>query len=258
MELGIKGKKAIVTGGGRGIGKSIAINLAKEHVKVAIIARAESDLKAVVEKMGGKDKGHYMIGADLTKPDAPKKIFEELQKYFGEPDILVNNLGDSLDIKDPFCSLDDWRMLYRINLEVAIELNNLVIPYMKEKGWGRIINISSIAGLENQGPIPFCSMKAALTAYSRSMGRVLAPDGIIMVALLPGAVFTEKGYWDITSKTRPEHVEKYLNERMAIKRLGTIDEIGTIVTFLCSVHTSFCVGSTVVVDGGQGRSFQYI
>ena len=98
-------------------------------------------------------------------------------------------------------------------------------------------------------------MKAALTAYTRSMGRVLAPDGIIMIAVLPGAVFTEKGYWDITSKTNPEHVRKYLSERMAIKRFGTLDEIGTVVTFFCSQHASFCVGSTVVIDGGQGRCF---
>lgn len=255
MDFGIAGKKALVTGAGRGIGESIAINLAKEGVKTAIVSRTESDLKELLKKMGGQEKGHYMIACDLTKEDAPKKVIMELKENFGAPDILVNNLGGTLDITDPFCSLDDWKRVYRMNLEVAIELNNLVIPSMEDKKWGRIVNISSISALENHGPITYCPMKAALTAYARSLGRVLAPDGIIVTAVLPGAVFTEKGYWDIASKERPEHVKKYLAERMAIHRFGTPDEIGTLVTFLCSEQASFCVGSIVPVDGGQGRSF---
>lgn len=256
MNLRIKEKRAVVTGGGRGLGRSIAYNLAKEGVKVAVISRTESDLVSIVKEMGGKREGHYYIVSDLTKADSPKEVYNELKDNFGEIEILVNNLGDSLCIKDPYCSLDDWKKLYRINLEVTIELNNLVIPSMKKNKWGRIVNISSIASLENQGPVSFCSMKAALTAYSRSMGRILAKDGIIMVAVLPGAVFTENGYWDITSKTNPEHVKKYLNERMAIRRFGTLDEVGTVVAFFCSQHASFCVGSAIVVDGGQGISFQ--
>jgi len=255
MDFGIAGKKALVTGAGRGIGESIAINLAKEGVKTAIVSRTESELKELLTKIGGQEKGHYMIACDLTKEDAPKKVVTELKENFGAPDILVNNLGGTLEITDPFCSLDDWRGIYRMNLEVAIELNNLVIPSMKDKKWGRIVNISSISALENHGAIPYCSTKAALTAYARSLGRVLAPDGIIVTAVLPGAVFTEKGYWDIASKERPEHVKKYLAERMAIHRFGTPDEIGTLVTFLCSEQASFCVGSIVPVDGGQGRSF---
>ena len=258
MELGIKNKRALVTGGSSGIGQAIALDLAKEGVKVAIVSRTESNLKFTLEKMGGEKEGHKMITCDLTKPDAPGKVFQELVENFGEIEILVNNLGDSLNIKDPYCSLNDWKILYRINLEVTVEFNNLIIPYMKKKKWGKIINISSIAGFENQGPVPFCTMKAALNAYTRSMGRVIAKDGINMVAFLPGAVFTEGGYWDYTSKNNPSHVEQYLNERMAIRRFGTLDEISKFVAFLCSEHSSFCVGTAIVIDGGQGKSFQEV
>lgn len=87
------------------------------------------------------------------------------------------------------------------------------------------------------------------------MVRVVSADGVIMMSVLPGAVFTKDGYWDYTSKTNPAHVEKYLKERMAIKRFGTPDGIANIVTFLCSEHAYFCVGSDIVVDGGQGRTF---
>lgn len=255
MDFGITDKRALITGAGRGLGQSIAENLAKEGVKVAVVSRTKSDLHKLVERIGGENAGHYAIDCDLVKEGAPSKIIAKLSDEFGEIDILVNNLGGDLNIKDPYCSLSDWRKLWRLNMEVTVEMNNCVIPTMKRNHWGRIVNISSIASLENQGTVPYCAIKAALTSYSRSMGRVVAPDGIIMTSVLPGAVFTEGGYWDKTSVSNPEHVRKYLDERMAIKRFGTLDEIGTVVTFLCSQRASFCVGSMVPVDGGQGRCF---
>lgn len=255
MDLGLTDRLALVTGAGRGLGHSISVNLAKEGAKVAVVSRTKSDIDALVEEMGGAGKGHYGTVADLTEEGAPGRLVEELFSKFGQPSIVVHNLGGALDINDPFCSIEDWRKVWRINVEVAIELNLLLVPAMRKAGWGRIVHISSISALENHGAIPYCSTKAALTAYARSLGRFLAPDGIVVTAVLPGAVLTEGGYWDITSKERPEHVEKYLAERMAIRRFGTPDEIGTIVTFLCSEQASFCVGSIVPVDGGQGRSF---
>lgn len=255
MNLGIKNKRALITGAGRGLGKSIALNLTKEGVKVALVSRSSLHLKHAYQELGGAKNGHYMITADLTLEKKPEMIAKKIIKDFGTIDIVVNNLGDSLDIKDPFCKIADWRKLWRINMEVAIEINNVILPQMMKQKWGRIVHISSIAALENQGPVPYCSIKAALTAYNRSMGRVVASQGVIMTSVLPGAVFTEGGYWDITSKTKPDHVKKYLQERMAIKRFGKPDEIGAVVTFLCSEHASFCVGSTVPVDGGQGRVF---
>ena len=255
MDLGIKDKSAVVTGAGRGLGRGIAMNLAKEGARVGVISRTKSELNDLITKMEGEKKGHYAIACDLTEEGVPQEVISEMQENVGHPDIIVNNLGGTLDITDPFCSIHDWRKVWRINMEVGIEINNLVIPHMKEKKWGRIVNISSISSMEQHGPVSYCSVKAALSAYTRSMGRFLSSYGIIMVAVLPGAVFTEKGYWDIASKERPEHVKKYLNETMAIKRFGAMDEIATVVTFFCSEHASFCVGSIVPVDGGQGRGF---
>jgi 3-oxoacyl-[acyl-carrier protein] reductase len=174
---------------------------------------------------------------------------------FGPIDILVHNLGGTLDIRDPFCPLGDWRRVWRLNLEVAIELNRLLAPPMREQRWGRIVHVSSIAALENQGPVTYCAVKAALTAYARSLGRILAPEGVIVTAVLPGPIMTERGYWDVASKQRPEFVEKYLADRVAIHRFGEPDEIGNAVAFLCSERASFFVGSVVPVDGGQGRTF---
>jgi len=255
MDFGLKGKKAIVTGASRGIGASIAINLAREGASVAIVARTESDLNEVMNLIGGVEKGHYMVVADLTAEGTPKKVFQEILENFGKPDILVNNLGSALGITDPFCSLNDWRKIFRMNLEVAIELNNLAIPFMKKKGWGRIVNISSTAGMENNGPITYCTAKAALTAYTRSLGRVLAKSGIVLSAIMPGAVFTKGGHWDIAMKERPEHVEKYLKERCPMGKFGDVEDIGTMATVLCSNQAKFCQGSIFPVDGGQSRHY---
>ena len=256
MELGIEGRRALVTGASRGIGRSISLCLAREGARVAVVSRTGSDIEALVNEMGGAALGHYGMPIDLVPEGASGKLVDSLNKAnFSPIDIVVHNLGGTLDITDPLCSIDNWRRVWRFNLEVAIELNVRLVPPMRERQWGRIVHISSISAMENHGPVTYCAVKAALTAYSRSLGRFLAPDGIVVTAVLPGAVFTEGGYWDIASKERPEHVQKYLTERMAIHRFGEPDEIGNIAAFLCSEHASFCIGSVVPVDGGQGRSF---
>jgi len=256
MELGLDGKRALVTGSGRGLGRAVIECLAHEGAKCAVVSRTDSDIEILLKTIGGSDAGHWGMPMDLALDGAPEKLVKELQKAdFWPVDIVVHNLGGTLDITDPFCSVADWRRIWRFNMEVALELNLLLLPGMKQNHWGRIVHISSIAATENQGPVPYCSIKAALTAYTRSMGRVVAPDGIIVTAVLPGAVYTEGGFWDESSRNRPEHVRKYLAERMAIHRFGTPDEISNAIVFLCSEQASFFVGSVIPIDGGQGRSF---
>ena len=256
MELGLKGKRALVTGGSRGIGSAIAQALAGEGVRVAVVARTASDINKVIDQMGGKSQGHVGIALDLMPHSAVKDLMKNFtNESFGPIDIIVHNLGGAFDIRDPFCSVEDWRRMYRLNFEIAVELNRVLIPQMQKNKWGRVVHISSIAAMENQGPVTYCAIKAALTAYTRSMGGVVAPDGVVVSAVLPGAVFTEKGYWDITSKENPEHVRKYLTERQRIGRFGRPEEIADYVTYLCSMKASFNTGSIIPIDGGQGRGY---
>ena len=157
MDLGIKNKRALVTGGAVGIGQSIAMELAKEGAKVIVTSRRESDLKKTIEILGGSQAGHHYITCNITDEGAPESLIKEIHRDFGEIDIVVNNVGDTLKITDPYCPINDWRKIFRLNLEVAIEINNLLIPYMKSKDWGRIVNITAGAALENTGPVPYCA-----------------------------------------------------------------------------------------------------
>lgn len=255
MNLGIKGKRALVTGAGRGIGQAIAVRLAQEGAKVAVFSRTASDIKELLIRMGGQRKGHYGEPFDFESPSAPAILARKLKKNFGQPDIVVQNLGGTLDITDPFCSMADWRRVLRFNLEIAIELDQLFVPSMRKKKWGRIVHIGSTSSMENNGPVTYCAAKAALVAYSRSFGRVLARDGIVMSAILPGAVFTKGGYWDKAMKEKPEHVTKYLADRCPLGRFGRPEDIASMTAFLCSDLAKFCQGSVIPVDGGQSRHF---
>jgi 3-oxoacyl-[acyl-carrier protein] reductase len=255
MDLGIKNRLALVTGAGRGIGRAIAECLALEGVRIAAVSRTKSDIETLIKAIGGTEKGHLGVVSDLTRENAPGELCALLAEKFGEPSIVVHNMGGTLDIKDPFCSIADWRRVYRFNFEVAVELNILLVPAMQKKQWGRVVHISSISAMENHGPVTYCAMKAALTAYTRSFGGVVAPDGVVVSAVLPGAVFTEGGYWDYTSKSNPKHVRRYLSERQRIGRFGKPEEIGNMVAFLCSDLASFSTGSIIPIDGGQGRGY---
>lgn len=255
MDLGISNKKALVTGTGKGIGYGIAVALAREGVKVAAVSSTQEKLDDLMQEIGGEQVGHYAMASDLLLEGAPAEVMEELEASFGKIDILVNNLGGTMNITNPFCPLADWRKIYRMNLEVAVEFTNLVLPYMKARGWGRIINISSTSGMENNGPVTYCAMKAAIIAYAHGLGRVLAKDGVVVSTVLPGAVYTEGGYWDYALRENPEHVKMYLENRCPQGSFGDIDDIGSMVAYLASEQAKFCQGAVVPVDGGQSRHY---
>ncbi len=255
MELKLRDKVALVTAAGRGIGRAICLSLATEGARVFATSRTASDLESLLAAMGNDDGRHRSFAMDLAAPGSPEELVEILKASVGLPDIVVHNLGDTLGIKDPLCSMDDWDRVWRVNIGVSLELNRLIIPSMQERRWGRIVNIASTASLENNGPVTYCTAKAALAAYTRCMGRVLAPDGIVMAGIIVGAIFTDGGYWDKTIATDPQHVHKYIDERLPLKRFGRPEDIADMVSFLCSDRAQFCQGALIPVDGGQSRHF---
>jgi len=255
MNFGIKAKNALVTGGANGIGKSISEGLANEGVNVFFTSRSQKTIDGMektLQKYHTKCKG---IKVDFSNKNSLKKFLNVIKKL--KIDILVNNAGHTLDITDPYCDISEWQKLMRVNFETPVQIVNAVVPYMKKKKWGRGVKLKFWAGLEKMGPVTYPVSKAALTAYTRTMGRILATEAknIVMSAVFPGVVVTKGGHWEKIIKTNPGHAKKYLKERCPLGRFGEVDEISPVVIFYCSQLASFSHGAIVPVDAGQSRHF---
>ena len=259
MKIDLNRKIALVTGGATGIGKGIAKALSDVNASVIITSRNKKSISETLKILNNKCVGYNF---DLSKKNELMKLNKIIKKKYKRIDILINNIGHTLGVKDPFSRIEKWEDVMNLNFLTAVNTTNTIIPYMKKNNWGRIINITSIAGIEISGPASFNASKAALTAYTRSVGRQLALEkrDIVMTAVAPGVIATEKGHWNKkTIKTK--HAQNYLKHRTALGRFGTIDEFTGIIVFLCSEKASFFHGSIIQPDGGQSRqhmAFNYL
>ena len=254
MDLGLSQRTALITGAGRGIGAATAQRLASEGVAIVACSRSQTDLDSLIASLDDR-RAHVALATDLESDAGVAELLSFLAMHDLNIDIIVNNLGGNLDFTDPQGSPSDFWRVMKFNLNSALELNHHLIPAMQGRRWGRVCHVSSISGIENQGPPAYGAAKAALNAYVRSLGRYVCSDNVILTGVMPGAVMTSGGYWEQATNDRPEHVEKYLAERMAIGRFGTVDEISDAVAFLVSEQASFLAGSILLADGGQGRTF---
>jgi 3-oxoacyl-[acyl-carrier protein] reductase len=254
MDLGIAGKQVLVTGASQGIGREIALAFAREGCKVIIIARREKELQDALATFPGS--GHGCIAADLLAKGTASAVAKDALERFGTIDIVVHNLGGTLEVKDVLSPADDWERVWRLNVGVAIDMNHVLVPPMQEQEWGRIIHISSISGESLRGAAPYGCAKAYVNAYTKVLGRALAKDGIIVSAILPGAIYAPGGHWD---ENAPHNHDKeaffrkrndFLRHHHAVGRFGTADEIAPFAVFLASKHVTFAQGAIVPVDGG--------
>tara|TARA_B100000945_G_scaffold317099_1_gene319297 strand:- start:679 stop:1458 length:780 start_codon:yes stop_codon:yes gene_type:complete len=258
MDFGINGKKVLITGGSKGIGRAIAKAFAAEGSEVILVARKASDLKNVVDEIGGKKQGHSFFSANLLEKDAPIRTAKELLEKHRNFDIVVHNVGGALGIKDPIGPMIDWEKVWRFNVGISIDMNSLLVPSMRRNGWGRIIHISSVSAMFGElrlnpygGSIPYAASKSYLNAYVRGLGRELADQNIVVSAIMPGAIISEGKYWDILSRENPKLVKQYLEEHHSVGRFGKAEEIAPFVVMMASEQASFACGSILPIDGGR-------
>ena len=248
MELGISGKIGLVTGCSRGIGRGIAEALAQEGVRLVLVARSAAALNELKSELHNPET-HFAVPMDLMEPNAPERLAETVNEI-GPLDILVNNLGGSAGVSDPFASAEDWAKVWQFNLGIGINLNRAFIPGMAERRWGRIVHVSSRASDLCTGNAAYASSKAALNAYVKSVGRAIAKDNVILSAVSPGAIYVEGRYFSKLKNENPKALEIYFDQHLPARRLGTSADVGGVVSFLCSEQASFMTSSIVCVDGG--------
>ncbi len=246
MNLNIQNKLALVTGAGQGIGRSIAISLAKEGVRVILVGRSAEKLESV---LGELDTPGCFYSIDLMKESAVTELIKHILSEYGEPDILVHNLGGSFGIP-AMASVADWQKVWYFNVGISHEINLAFIPGMIKKNWGRIVHLSTLSTKTYNGYAPYVSAKCALDGYVKSVNREVSKHNVIISAVAPGAIFSEGRHFAKLQKENPEALQDYFTNHLPINRLGKGEDIGPAVAYLCSDYASFLAGSIIGIDGG--------
>src|SRR5579884_657128 len=239
MDLGLRGKAALVTGSSRGLGRAIALELALAEVQAL-----------------GVDA--IAVAADLTTSEGLRQVVERTLEAFGQIDILVNNVGGATGTSFEQTSEADWERALDWNLLPAVRACQLVVPHMKARGSGAIVNIVSIYGRESASPLinrpTYVAAKAAEIGLAKSLALELAPYGIRVNSVAPGSILFPGGSWERRQQADPEWIERFIQRELPLGRFGRPEEIGRVVAFLVSEAASLIVGACLNVDGGQSRS----
>ena len=249
MDLGIAGKIALVTASTRGIGLGIAQALAAEGARVAVTARTEKDVRRTAESLGGVG-----IAVDLMAEDGPRRAVEETVKGLGPVDILVNNLGLRAGSSWSDTGAKEFETAFEGNVTVSVRMSQLVLPGMLERGWGRIVTITSVWGRETGGAPAYNAAKAAEISFTKSLAREVALRGVTVNSIAPGSILWPGGGWDRRRKADPDGIAEFVRHDMPLGRFGTVEEVASVVTYVCSTQASLVNGAVIAVDGGQSRS----
>ena len=240
------GKVAVITGAGRGIGRAIASRLAADGYQVVVNYRNSltqvEELITTIQDAGGVA---FAVQADISVEAEAKKLLEEAIKQFGRVDVLVNNAGITKDNLVMRMSEEDFDMVIDINLKGTFFCMKQASSIMLKQKSGKIINISSVVGLNgNVGQTNYAASKAGVIGMTKSVARELAPRGITVNAVAPGFIET-----DMTEKLQDKYKEAMI-AGIPMKRFGAVEEIAGVVQFLASEAANYITGQVLVVDGG--------
>ena len=240
-------KVALVTGGARGIGKEIALELARNGFDLAVNYRSETDdmneMKQQVEAEGAKC---FFVQADVANFDSCKQMVETVEKEFGQIDVLVNNAGITKDGLIMRMKKEDFEAVIDVNLVGTFNVTKHVIPYMMKRHSGRIINISSVVGVAgNAGQTNYSASKAGIIGFTKSLAKEVASRNILVNAIAPGFIDTDM------TKVLSDTVKEGIYAQIPLKRMGSANEVARVVKFLAGEDSSYITGQVLNVDGGM-------
>ncbi len=267
MDLGLQRKSVLLIGAGRGLGGAAAVSIAREHARVAVVARTRADVDARArecEEAGAEQA--LAIAADATDPAQLDAAIEQTASRFGGLDALVTLVGGSQPGGTAELTDAQWKAAYDRNLWPAVRASRAALPHLeasaKRRGFPArhreasvILHVASVWGREGGGALGYNTAKAALIALAHEQARELAPRGVRVLSLAPGSILHPGGSWERRQKADPVGIAEFVRREIPFGRFGTAEEVGDTIAFLVSVRASWIAGACVVVDGAQSRAF---
>lgn len=260
MDLGLRERVCVVTGASRGIGRATALTLAGEGASILAVGRDEERLAAVqaeCERVGARGVAPLVL--DITAPDAGERLSAACAQLLGPADALVNNAGTSTVRALEELTEEDWRLQWELNVMGPMRLMRALVPGMAERGFGRVVNVSSSSGKRpGQRNVAYSVTKAAELSLSRAFAELYADRGVLINAITPGPVATElwmdpDGLADQIARAQGQTRQEALARVAAgvpVGRLANEQEIAAVIAFLCSPRASYVAGAAWSVDGG--------
>lgn len=264
MNLNLKNKNAIVCASSQGLGKAAAIDLAKEGVNLAICSRDQEKIDKAKEEILQKTEHNIKViasKADLDSLEDIQIFLQEVDQSLGEVDILVNNTGGPPPSTFEQISDEDWQNAFNSTMMSAIRLSRALVPNMKKKEWGRIINISSVSvKTPVNGLFLSNSLRMGVLGWAKALADELAAHGITVNTVCPGYTRTERVEAILESQSSSsglskEEIEKTIADNIPMKRVGEAEDLAGLITFLASEKANYMTGLAVQVDGGSARTF---
>ena len=262
MDFQIKNKTAIVCASSQGLGKAAALELASEGVNLVISSRNEDKLLSVKKEIENLTNTKIVtVVADLNKPKDIENLYSKAHSELGPIDILINNAGGPSPSDFESLNDEDWLKAFNLTMMSSIRLSKLVLPEMKERNWGRIINISSVSV---KTPVPGVfrsnSLRMGVLGWSKALSGEVAPKGITVNSVCPGSTRTPritdilKSQSKATGKTL-EEIETLAAAKIPMLKIGEPEDLAALITFLASERASYMTGLAIQVDGGSARTF---
>jgi NAD(P)-dependent dehydrogenase (short-subunit alcohol dehydrogenase family) len=246
-DVNLHGRTALITGASRGLGKSMALALGAAGARLALVARSAPDLEAVADLARARGGDVETYRADVTSEQQVKQLENDVIRRFGTVNILINNAGINVRKHVVDFTLEEWNGVIATNLTSAFLLSRGFVPHMKDQGYGRIINMTSIMShVSLPGRAAYSATKAGLLGFTRALALELAGENICVVAISPGPFATEM---NTALMNDPEKNAQFVAS-IPVGRWGKVEDIGQLALFLCSDHAAFITGTDILIDGG--------